>query len=161
MLLEAQSCNLVATNGSELLKAEADKLKQYSSRSCLIVSGIELPPSKATESAEKAEEKGRRIIETNLDICREDFDYKLDKSHRLPSDKKSSKKKQQPSLRISYINLENTVSRSIFSQKKKDILNITDKKVNPFSANVPIMDKPGSWLLLAKCLKNTCGRVTF
>ena len=23
------------------------------------------------------------------------------------------------------------------------------------------MDKPGSWLLLAKCLKNTCGRVTF
>ena len=93
MLLEAQSCNLVATNGSELLKAEADKLKQYSSRSCLVVSGVELPPSKATESAEKAEEKGRRIIETNLDICREDFDYKLDKSHRLPSDKKSSKKK--------------------------------------------------------------------
>ena len=23
------------------------------------------------------------------------------------------------------------------------------------------MDKPGSWFLLAKCLKNTCGRVTF
>ena len=32
---------------------------------------------------------------------------------------------------------------------------------NPFSANVPIMDKPGSWSLLAKCLKKTCGRVTF
>ena len=30
--------------------------------------------------------------------------------------------------------------------------------INPFSANVPIMDKPGSWFLLAKCLKNTCGR---
>ena len=28
----------------------------------------------------------------------------------------------------------------------------------PFSTNVPIMDKPGSWFLLAKCLKNTCGR---
>ena len=32
---------------------------------------------------------------------------------------------------------------------------------NPFSTNVPFMDKPGSWFLLAKCLKNTCGRVTF
>ena len=31
----------------------------------------------------------------------------------------------------------------------------------PFSTSVPIMDKPGSWFLLAKCLKNTCGRVTF
>ena len=23
------------------------------------------------------------------------------------------------------------------------------------------MEKPGSWFLLVKCLKNTCGRVTF
>ena len=30
-----------------------------------------------------------------------------------------------------------------------------------FSTNVPLMDKPGSWFLLAKWLKNTCGRVTF
>ena len=30
-------------------------------------------------------------------------------------------------------------------------------KLNPFSTNVPLMDKPGSWFLLAKCLKNTCG----
>ena len=33
--------------------------------------------------------------------------------------------------------------------------------INPFSTNVPVMNKPGSWFLLAKCLKNTCGRVTF
>ena len=32
--------------------------------------------------------------------------------------------------------------------------------VNPFSTNVPLLDKPGSWFLLGKCLKNTCGRVT-
>ena len=32
---------------------------------------------------------------------------------------------------------------------------------NPFLTNVPLTDKPGSWFLLAKCLKNTCGRVTF
>ena len=33
--------------------------------------------------------------------------------------------------------------------------------INPFSINFPIMNKPGSWFLLAKCLKKTCGRVTF
>ena len=32
---------------------------------------------------------------------------------------------------------------------------------NPFSNNVPLMNKPGSLFLQAKCLKNTCGRVTF
>ena len=33
--------------------------------------------------------------------------------------------------------------------------------INPFPTNVPLMQKPGSWVLLAKDLKNTCGRVTF
>ena len=33
--------------------------------------------------------------------------------------------------------------------------------INPFSAIVLIMHKPGSWLLLAKCLKNTYRKVTF
>ena len=34
-------------------------------------------------------------------------------------------------------------------------------KVNPLLTNAPIMGKPSSWFLLAKCLKDTCGRVTF
>ena len=33
--------------------------------------------------------------------------------------------------------------------------------LNPFSTNVPLTDKPGSWFSLAKWLKKTCGRVTF
>ena len=33
--------------------------------------------------------------------------------------------------------------------------------INPFPTNDPLMDKTGSWFLLAKGLKNTCGRVTF
>ena len=40
-------------------------------------------------------------------------------------------------------------------------VNLTQNLINPFSTNVPFMDKPGSWFLLAKCLKNTCGRLTF
>ena len=30
-----------------------------------------------------------------------------------------------------------------------------------WGANVSLMEKPCGWFLLAKCLKNTCGRVTF
>ena len=52
MLCEAQPCNLIATNASELLKMEVDKLKQYSCRWCLVISSVELPPNKATKSAE-------------------------------------------------------------------------------------------------------------
>ena len=32
--------------------------------------------------------------------------------------------------------------------------------MNPFPANIPFIDQSGSWFLLAKCVKNTCGRVT-
>ena len=75
--------------------------------------GVELPPNKSTESAE---EKVCRIIETNLDISREDFDYELDKVHRLPPNKKSDKKKKQhTNLQILYVNLGHTVSENIFS----------------------------------------------
>ena len=36
-----------------------------------------------------------------------------------------------------------------------------ENSVIPFSTNVPLTDKSGSCFLLAKCLKSTCGRVTF
>ena len=44
---------------------QVDKLKQYSRRLCLVISGVELP---TTESAEETEEKVHRIIEANIDI---------------------------------------------------------------------------------------------
>ena len=47
---------------------------------------------------------------------------------------------------------------------KKLIIIIRDSAkddLQPFSNNVPLMLKPGRWFLLAKCLKSTCGRVTF
>ena len=49
-----------------------------------------------------------------------------------------------------------------FIDNRRAQVNCTiDNALNSFSTNVPIMDKPGSWFLLPKCLKNTCGRVTF
>ena len=29
------------------------------------------------------------------------------------------------------------------------------------SPNVPLRDKPGSWFLLTKCVKNACGKMKF
>ena len=37
----------------------------------------------------------------------------------------------------------------------------TIKTFKPFSTNFLIMDKPGSWFLVPKYLKNTCRRVKF
>ena len=92
-----------------------------------MISGVDLPPNKATKSAEEAEENVRRIVETNLDICREDFDYELDKVHRLPIIKVMQKKKT--SLGISYVNLEHTVSENIFTQKRTIFLISPIKKL--------------------------------
>ena len=33
--------------------------------------------------------------------------------------------------------------------------------INPFQANVPLMEKPGGWFLLAKCVKNILPQVFF
>ena len=38
-------------------------------------------------------------------------------------------------------------------------VNLYKSLLNPFSTNVPLMQKPGSWFLIEKYLKNTCGRV--
>ena len=42
----------------------------------------------------------------------------------------------------------------------RDIYKKVSHAINLFSINVPLTDKPGSWFLLAKCLKNTCGKIT-
>ena len=68
MLCKAQSCNLIATNTSELLNLEVDKLKQYSCRLCQVISGVELPPNKATKCTEETEEKVHRTFIYHLFI---------------------------------------------------------------------------------------------
>ena len=130
MLRKAQSCNLIAVNTSELLKMEVDKLKQYSRRWCFVISGVELPPNKFTESAEENEEKVRRIIETNLDISREDFDYKLENTD-CPLVQSHQTKKiatRKPSNIICKFRTHHF--REYLFARKKDILNITNKKIN-------------------------------
>ena len=57
------------------------------------IRGRTIPPNKATVNAQETEDKVCGIIETNLEIRRENFDYELGKVHRLPPNKKSSDKK--------------------------------------------------------------------
>ena len=49
----------------------------------------------------------------------------------------------------------------IYSINVKVLQNFNGTLFNLFSPNFPFMDKPGSRFLLAKHVKNTCGRVTF
>ena len=42
-------------------------------------------------------------------------------------------------------------------ESKYKILPIMALFINPFSTNVSLMDEPGSWFLLAKCLKTPVG----
>ena len=50
----------------------------------------------------------------------------------------------------------------IFTANKRPLrLAFGRGELNPFLTNVTLTDKPGSWFLLAKYLKNICGRVTF
>ena len=93
-----------------------------------MISGVDLPPNKTTKSAEEAEENVRRIVETNLEICKEDFDYELDKVHRLPIIKVMQKKKNKSRNIICKFRTHRF--REYFYAKKNDILNITNKKVN-------------------------------
>ena len=61
-LRETQSENFIATNTSDLLKLEIEKLKQYSRRSSLVISGVELPRNKTSEKAEETETKVRELF---------------------------------------------------------------------------------------------------
>ena len=52
------------------------------------------------------------------------------------------------------------VSFIVYREVTKTLQDLPVIFINPFWTNVPLTDKPGSWFLLAKCLKSTCGRVT-
>ena len=72
------------TNTSDLLKVKIDKVKQYSRRSCLVISGVELPENKTSEKGEETETKVQEIISRELGNKENDFDYQMDKVHRVP-----------------------------------------------------------------------------
>ena len=77
---EIQSQNLIVTNTSDLLKLGLDKLKQYSRRVCLVISGEKLPQNKTSEKTEETETKVREIFTQEFGVNKDDFDYELDKA---------------------------------------------------------------------------------
>ena len=93
---ETQSQNLITTNTSDLLKLELEKLKQYSRRSCLVIPGVELPRNKTSEKAEETETKVWELFSCELGVNEYDFDYELDKAHRLPINSTESTRRNSP-----------------------------------------------------------------
>ena len=59
-------------------------MKQYSRRSCSVISGVELPQNKISEKVEKTETKVQELFMQELGVNKDDFDYELGKAHRLP-----------------------------------------------------------------------------
>ena len=83
---------------------------QYSRRSCLVMSGIDVATGNETE--EQTEVKVQQRISKKLNISQEDFDYELDKLHRLltKASDKNKKNHQQSSANFGLISLENIFS---------------------------------------------------
>ena len=127
-LRETQSQSLIATNTSDLLKLEIDKLKQYSRRACLVISGVELPRNKTSEKAEETETKVQELSSRELGVNEDDFDYELDKAHRLPINPTESTRRNSPPNIICKFRTHH-FREQLYSQKKK-IHRATSRKIN-------------------------------
>ena len=112
--------SLIAMNTSDLLKLELDKLKQCSRRSCLVVSGVELPRNKTSEKAEETGTKVRELFLRELGVNEDDFDYELDKAHRLPINSNESTRRNSPPNIICKFRTHR-FEEQLYSQKKRFI----------------------------------------
>ena len=66
LVREKQSDGLLSKHTSELLPREVDGLKQYSRRSCLVLSCVKLPESKNQETAAETTEKVKEPLTHSL-----------------------------------------------------------------------------------------------
>ena len=123
-----QSQSFIATNNSDLLKLEIDKLKQYSERSCLVISGVELPRNKTSEKAEETETKVRELFSRELGVNKDVFDYELGKAHSLPINPTELTRRNSPPNTICKFRAHR-FREQLFSQKEK-IHRSTNRKIN-------------------------------
>ena len=98
-LCETQSQSFIVRNTSDLLKLKIDKVKQCLRRSCLVITGVELLENKTNEKGEETETKVRETFSRELDNKENDFDYELDKAHRVPiNPTESTRRNSQPNI---------------------------------------------------------------
>ena len=80
---EKQSDGLLSKRTSELLPREIDGLKQYSSRSCLVISGVKLPEGKKQRNCSR-NYREREGASHSQSTDPTELDNDIDKVHRLP-----------------------------------------------------------------------------
>ena len=103
-------------------------MKRYSRRSYLVISGVQLPPNKTSEKAEETETKVRELFSRELGVNKDDFDYELDKDHRLPiNSTKSTRRNSPPNIICRFPTHRFREQR--YSQKKK-IYGSNNRKIN-------------------------------
>ena len=97
---EWQSDALLSKRTNELLAREVDRLKQYSRRSCLVISGVKLPEGKSKETAAETTEKVKEVLSDSLHIDPTELNNEIDKDHRLPltNKQKQTEKTSTPNI---------------------------------------------------------------
>ena len=125
---EWQSDALLSKRTSELLAREVDRLKQYSRRSYLVISGVKLPEGKSKETAAETVEKVKELLSESLHIDPTELNNEIDKVHRLPLTNK-----QKPTEKTSTPNIicklkTHSYREKLFS-KKNELYNNSNKKI--------------------------------
>ena len=125
---EWQSDALLSKCPSELLAREVDRLKQYSRRSCLVISGVKLPEGKSKETAAETTEKVKELLSGSLHIDPTELNNEIDKVHPLPltNKQKQTEKTSTPNIICKF--KTHSYREKLFS-KKNELYNNSNKKI--------------------------------
>ena len=83
-----------------------------------MISGVELPRNKTSEKAKQTETKVQELFSQELGINQDDFDYELDKAHRLPINPTESTRCNSPPNIICKFRT-NCFREQLYSRKKR------------------------------------------
>ena len=127
LVYEWQSDALLSKCTSELLAREVDRLKQYSRRSCLVISDVKLPEGKNKETAAETTEKVKELLTDSLHIDPTEFNNEIDKVHRLPLTNKQKQTEKTSTPNICKFKTHRYIEKNF--SKRNDLHNNSNKKI--------------------------------
>ena len=128
LVYEWRSDALLSKRTSELLAREVDRLKQYSRRSCLVISAVKLPEGKNKETEAETTEKVKEFLTDSLDINPTELNNEIDKVHRLPLTNKQEHTEKTSTPNIICKFKTHSYREKLFS-KRNELHNNSNKKI--------------------------------
>ena len=126
---EWQSDGLLSKRTSELLAREINRFKQYSRRSCLVISCVKLPEDKKKETAAETTEKVKELLPDSLHIDPTEPNNEIDKVHRLPLTNKQKQTEKTSSTPNIICKFKTHSYREKLFSKKNELYNNKNKKI--------------------------------